>query len=201
MGLAYLHGQLQLLQDACRREQIVFSGLCIAELGNQFFRESVLGAEVSAKKVFEALGAAHTGFDINGRDGAVAVDLSRPLTPDCRGFGLVTNFGTSEHVEQSQYWCWRNIHNLCVSTGWMLHTIPEVGSWPRHGKWHYALPRLLTLAVACQYDVVIARRHEYTHHDGRVQNSVLLCFRKQYGTFPDEVTFQRIMFPEGEEWY
>lgn len=203
MGLAYLHGQLQLLQDTIRQERIVLSGLRIAELGNQFFRESVLGAEVPAKKVFEALGATHTSFDINGKNGAVALDLSRPLPGDQQrgAYDLVTNFGTSEHVADSQYQCWRNIHDLCAPGGLMLHAIPEVGSWPRHGMWHYTLPRVLAVAAAARYKLRITHVHEYTHTDGRKQNSLQLCFQKDGDQFPDEPTFQSIMFPEGEEWY
>jgi len=203
MGISTTHGQLQFFNDVCRQEQIVLAGLRMAELGNQQLRAAILGNEFPTKRLFKALGAHHVSFDINGQDGALPLDLSQPLpTKYHAAFDLVTNFGTSEHIEASQYWCWRNVHDLCRPNGWMMHTIPEIGSWPRHGKWHYAMDRCLRLARNCFYDVPINRRHEYTHHDGRRQDSLMLCFRKCLRVgFPTETTFQNIMFPEGEPHY
>lgn len=199
MGISRVHGGLQLLQDVIRQERIVLSGLRMAELGNQYFREDVLGCEVSAKLVFGAMGVDHVSFDLNGRDGAVALDLGKPLDPQhvCRG-QVVTNFGTSEHIEDSQYWCWRSIHELCTGDGLMLHAIPEVGSWPRHGKWHYTSARVSLFAEAAGYDSLILRGHPYTHPDGRKQHSILCCFRKGVGLFPEPAIFQKIMFPPGQ---
>jgi hypothetical protein len=200
MGISRLHGQAQLLQDVIRQERIVLSGLRMAELGNQYFREDVLGCEVSAKKVFEAMGVEHVSFDLNGQDGAFTIDLSRYL-PVFTPYDIVTNFGTSEHVKDSQYQCWDNIHNLCKAGGWMLHAIPEIGSWPEHGKWHYDLERLARLAAICTYHISLANHAEYTHPDGRKQNSLLLCFRKPTSCkslFPSELEFTALMFPPGK---
>jgi len=202
MGIACLHGQLQFLQDFMRQEKIVLSGLQIAELGNQYFRADSLGVDVSAKKVFRAMGANHWSFDINEKDGAHYLDLSKPIPEGMSSFDLVTNFGTSEHVEESQFQCWKNIHDLCRWDGHMIHTVPAVGHWPRHGTYHYTKERLCGLAMRCTYEIRMFRRHGYIHHDGRQQDSLLVCFQKRSSsTFPEAAEFQQIMFPEGEAHY
>lgn len=206
MGMCYLHGQLQLFQEACKLERIVFSGLRIAELGNQLVRESILGKghEIPAKRIFEMLGATHVSFDTNGKDGTLPLDLSKPLPEEHRGqYDLVTNFGTTEHVEESQYWAWRNIHELAAEGAVVLHTLPEVGAWPGHGKYHYKIRRVSNLARACRSDVLIARRFEYQEDWGkcRLKHTLLYALRQSLCPFVDEQTFQRIMFPEGEPWY
>ncbi|HUU46037.1 MAG TPA: hypothetical protein VM118_09905 [Acidobacteriota bacterium] len=202
MGIGELHGQLDLFNEICRQERIVLSGLRMAELGNQRIRAAILGEEFPAKRLFKALGVTHTSIDLNGQDGALPLDLSQPIPTHYHGcFDLVTDFGTAEHVETSQYRCWRNVHEMCRPGGWMLHTLPEIGSWPRHGRWHYALGRLLKLAWVCGYGIAAARRHEYTHHDGRLQNSLLVCFIRNLASFIDEAAFQTIMFPDGQPSY
>lgn len=208
MGLCYTHGQLQLWQDVCRDERIVLSGLKMAELGNQLVRGEILQRphrdDIAAKLIFEAMGVIHTSFDVNGKNGALKMDLSQPITEQHRNaYDMVTNFGTSEHVERSQYWVWRNIHDMCRAGGWMLHGIPEVGSWPNHGKWHYTMPRVLNLASACGYDTRISRRFEYKEAPplSRLKHCLMLCFRKGGGTFPQPDVFKDLMFPEGESWY
>ena len=209
MGIAKTNGQLRLLQDVIRQERIVLSGLRMAELGNQYFRDDVLGTEVSAKLVFEAMGVCHSSIDINGADGAEPFDLSEEL-PERWGnqFDVVTNFGTSEHVERSQYICWRNIHHICRLGGYMIHSLPEIGSWPRHGKWHYDLTRMIALATAWDVDnyeqlwrLCVAERHESVHDDGRLQHSLLFAFQKKSPAFVSEAFFQDIMFPPGEPHY
>jgi len=219
MGISTLHGQLGLLQEAIKQERLVLSGLRIAELGNQRVREDILGRghEIPAKVLYELFGAHHVSFDRNGKDGALPVDLSQPIPEEHRGeFDLLINFGTSEHVVAgavnvsprydpvlAQYWCWWNIDAMCAPGGRMLHQIPEVGAWPRHGQFHYTMPRVMALADACGYDVPIARRYEYQESWGarRLKHTLLLCFRKGAGTFPVHDMFASLMFPEGESWY
>jgi hypothetical protein len=207
MGMSDVHGQMALFREVCRQELVVISGLRIAELGNQMFRPKEFTPqkiEVPAKLIFTALGATHTSFDRNGRDGSEPCDLAEPLPVQYHGaFDVVTNFGTSEHVDRSQYWCWRNIHELCTTNGLMLHQIPEVGAWPGHGRWHYKLDRVLALARLCRYEMCVARRFEYQEDWGakRLKHTLLLCFRHCGGDFPGSEKFQQTMFPEGEPWY
>jgi len=51
---------------------------------------------------------------------------------------LMTNFGTSEHVEyeEGQYNCWKNMHNWLNINGIIIHEIPEIGSWKNHCRYY-----------------------------------------------------------------
>ena len=114
----------------------------MAELGNQKIlrydkkkkREINLGP---SKKYFSDLGVVHTSFDINGKDGATKINLSRPLPKKWFGkFDMVTNYGTTEHIEnQWQVFC--NIHNMLKVGGVSVHSIPLSGYWKEHCPYHY----------------------------------------------------------------
>lgn len=93
-------------------------GKSMLELGNQCILNSYCGKTFSpripfksGKEYYSRLGVAHTSFDLNGRDGAERVDLSRSLElPQRFGpFDFVTNSGTTEHVEpyEAQYTCFQ----------------------------------------------------------------------------------------------
>lgn len=51
---------------------------------------------------------------------------------------LITNFGTSEHVEyeEGQYNCWKNMHDWLNIDGIIIHEIPELGSWKNHCRYY-----------------------------------------------------------------
>lgn len=98
------------------------------ELGN---KRGTDGPGDTYKRHFEALGIRHVSVDWNGEDGALALDLRQPL--DLGLFDMVSNVGTSEHVDD-QVSCWRNI---VESAAWIIVSItPAPGNWPGHGL-HY----------------------------------------------------------------
>lgn len=112
-------------------------GESMLELGNK-----IKGTMVY-KDVFERLGFRHVSVDMSGRNGALKLDLRRPL--NLGTFDMVTNLGTSEHVSSSDYngqiECWRNIVGA-MHVGSVLVSIgPLKGAqkWARHGRW-YAQP-------------------------------------------------------------
>lgn len=114
----------------------------IIELGNQHFHtndarmDSHCGTHV-AKRWAESLGIEHVSIDTNGLDGALALDLSKPIY-GVEPADIVTNFGTSEHVGiEGQDQCFANIRDLCKPGGVMLHAIPLVGYWPGHSDVDY----------------------------------------------------------------
>lgn len=80
---------------------------------------------ILAKEYFEKLGFRHISIDIHGKNGAYPIDLCEPITDKywLGRFDILTNFGTSEHVE-NQYECWRNIHNLVKPQGFFIHIVP-----------------------------------------------------------------------------
>ena len=54
-----------------------------------------------ARSILRNPGVQHTSFDLNAKHGALPVDLAQPIgDPRWLGvFDIVTNSGTSEHVE------------------------------------------------------------------------------------------------------
>lgn len=101
------------------------------ELGN---KRGTDGPGDTYKGHFEALGIRHVSVDINGEDGALALDLREPL--GLGRFDMVTNVGTSEHVDD-QLPVWRNM--VDAADRFLVCITPRPGDWPGHGLF-YPLP-------------------------------------------------------------
>jgi len=183
--------QIILLQDSLLllKEQ-PFSGLRMLEFGNQYaFR---LGkVHVPAKLIFQWLGVKHTSIDINGKDGALKLDLGQPLPAEFTGFDVVTNFGCIEHIK-GHYQAWKNIHDACQIDGIMVHALPEEGSWLGHGRVVYQIDRVRRLAFACGYRVVILRLHKERKRKG-LRNLIHCCFQRTKAPFVSEQVFGDLM--------
>jgi len=82
------------------------------------------------KDHFESMGIKHLSIDWNGKDGALPLNLNTRLWSLLFPADVVTNFGTSEHVENQEI-VFENIHHL--SKKWMVHTVPFEGNWVGHG--------------------------------------------------------------------
>jgi hypothetical protein len=106
-------------------------GRRMAELGDQMLwdimSEKDDGRRVWAKDWFEAMGCHHYSIDIHGKNGSHPLDLSKSLNDPFwhDNFDIVTNVGTSEHVDD-QYQCWQNIHNLGRHGCVYIHIVPEI---------------------------------------------------------------------------
>jgi len=108
----------------------------VLDLGNQILRDSGPLRRTS-KQYFEALGAEHVSFDLNGLDGALQIDLCKPVPEEFWGrFDMVTNFGTSEHIED-QLQVFETIFQCCRVDGFMAHSLPLVGYWKGHSPYLY----------------------------------------------------------------
>lgn len=101
------------------------------ELGN---KKNTIG---TYKAYFRNLGIEHVSVDLNGSDGALPLDLQKPLGLG-RRFDCVTNFGTSEHVD-NQTECWRNIAEHAADVVVSTTPMPGGKDWSWHGRW-YPLP-------------------------------------------------------------
>lgn len=91
------------------------------------------------KPWFEALGFRHVSVDLNGNNGALPLDLTKPL--GLGTFNMVTNIGTSEHVSEDdwngQIECWRNIcYAMHVGSVLICDTPKGPKGWKEHGRWH-----------------------------------------------------------------
>jgi len=118
-------------------------GNTMLELGNKETRG------VTYKSLFESMGITHTSIDWNGLDGALNLDLREPI--NIGTFDMVTNIGTTEHVD-NQEGVWENIHNFIKVGGVFVSTTPA--NWPHHGLYH---PRMEFFEEFCKngYEIEI----------------------------------------------
>lgn len=108
----------------------------IAELGSQFVMEEEWGnyGPPYFRDVFNHLKI--TTFDYYPENGATVMDLSIPIPENYKNkFEIVTNFGTSEHV-QNQYNCWKNMFEMLKVGGILINEIPKKGNWEGHCKYY-----------------------------------------------------------------
>lgn len=103
-------------------------GTTMLELGNKKNPDGVY------KKYFESIGIEHISIDWNGQDGALKLDLRKPLDLN-QQFDMLTNFGTTEHVSD-QAAVWENIHNLIKIGGVLISMTPLEGDWWWHGEYY-----------------------------------------------------------------
>ena len=150
-------------------------GLQMCELGNQhiaettieFLKANGMPPFKTGKEYFLHVGFDHTSIDINGKDGALPIDLAKPIPDtvfDAR-FDIVTNFGVSEHV-LNQFECFKNIHNLCKTDGLIIHIVPHLsyknriiatGRILQHGNYNYTFDFFCDLANICEYTILDRR--------------------------------------------
>lgn len=147
-------------------------GKKMLELGDQTISAREIPEE-TGKAYFENRGVAHVSFDLNGENGSLRVDLSRPidrqyyfgLVSDARWisrFDIVTNAGTSEHVEplEAQYECFKSIHRCLRVGGVAIHIVPDVDELDKHGQWdghcnfYYSETFFQTLGEANDYRIL-----------------------------------------------
>jgi len=128
---------LQLRQQSPTQTKII-------ELGDQIIDESIrqeFGVTTGpvAKDYFTSLGYQHISIDINGKNRALQLDLSKEIKDSglLNQFDVLTNHGTTEHVEDSQYICWKNVHNLIKLGGFIISFVPSLEFYKEHCPWFY----------------------------------------------------------------
>ena len=85
------------------------------------------------KQWFTELGFRHVSVDINGQDGALPLDLTQPI--NLGTFDMVTNIGTSEHVDVQEP-VWRNMFEALDVGSVLIAATPLIGDWEWHGRWY-----------------------------------------------------------------
>lgn len=134
-------------EEQLRLLNLEYKGLEWCELGDQLFETT------PAKKIYEAQGVSHTSIDLNGRNGALPLDLSFDITETLKKkFDVITNYGTTEHVSD-QYEVFRNVHNLCKVGGVMIHGVPLLKNWKSHCQYYYSVGFFEELASKCKYEI------------------------------------------------
>lgn len=172
----------------------------MCELGNQQISVDGINYEI-AKQYFESLGIRHISIDLNGEDGALVLDLSKPIhNKELLGrFDVVTNFGTSEHVK-NQYHCFRNIHNFTRKGGLCLHAIPKIGHWIDHCEYYYDPSFFKKLAELCNYSIV----KEATFSESPDTDTELVCaalIKSENSEFIDRETFDTLPIQQKKHSY
>ena len=138
----------------CKAIGRTFDGLKICELGDQRMKWHPL---LTGKKYLIEKGVAeHISIDWNGRNGALKRNLAQPINEWKNYFDMVTNYGTTEHVNGGQYESFENIHNFTKVGGVMVHSIPLVGYWQTHCKYHYESDFFDMLATLNKYECVLS---------------------------------------------
>jgi hypothetical protein len=176
-----------------------FGDQCFVEMEDQQLNGS------ACKDYYHSAGVElYLAFDLSGRNGSFKIDLCKDhsFMPQ---FDIVTNYGTIEHVN-NQYHALKNMHDLCVSGGIMLHTLPVFGHWPGHGRYYYSLPFAYQLAERARYHVLdIAQAPCYGQGRGSDRGNcdlILAALQKQDEAFISTEVFQTLpLFDSGELTY
>lgn len=193
---------MKFLSSSLKSAGFGMKGLKMCELGNQRFKEHIKGitgrsksrpkklSTKKAKTYFVKRGVEHTSIDINGRDGALSIDLSKPISGEMLGsFDVLTNFGTSEHVS-NQYECFKNIHNLVREGGIAVHLVPRKGSWKGHGLYSYAPQTFLQIGSYSGYKCLL--RHIVRWKNDPRCKLVAVCLLKGGHNFMSREKFDGI---------
>jgi hypothetical protein len=137
----------------------------VTELGSQNLYHSDYPSAPYAKMWYEERGFLYECIDLNGENNALRYDLSQPFAPPDDKRGLITDFGTSEHVGNGKhepkafYNCWLNKHNLCAVGGLIVSENPKTGNWPKHGFNYYTEEFYHGLAKANGYEILEIGEH------------------------------------------
>jgi hypothetical protein len=136
------------------------SGKRMLELGNQRLQDARF-SEKTGKEYFTNRGVHHISVDLNGEDEAIPLDLTKPeqFLRWKDYFDIITNAGTSEHVEpkQAQYNCFLIVHNCLSIGGIAIHIVPdkkeliEKGCWKEHCNNYYSTDFFHMLATNNNY--------------------------------------------------
>ena len=124
-----------------------YSGLVWCEYGNQDYENK------PAKENYENNGVNHTSIDLNGKHGSLPLDLGSPITVFDDKFDVITNYGTSEHIN-NQYYAFKNMHDMCKINGLMIHVVPAINNWKDHCRYYYSVDFFEELAKKCNYKII-----------------------------------------------
>jgi len=163
-----------------------YRGLKWCELGNQRNYENRV-----AKEIYENYGVQHVSIDLNGKDGALPIDLGQPVPfIFINQFDVITNYGTIEHVND-QFQAFKNMHEMCKEGGIMINVFPLMGNWPKHCRYYYSEKFVNGLANATGYCIF-----KYTILDESFykapRNVIAMTYIKQKNMFITKEEFNRI---------
>lgn len=85
------------------------------------------------KDYFRLYGIEHFSYDLIPHQEAEFLDLRNPIPQELEGkFDVVTDYGTTEHVDGDFYQANKNIHNMVKVGGLVIRETPLTGHWIGH---------------------------------------------------------------------
>lgn len=131
-------------------------GVNMLELGCQnVYADGYANMTTSLQEFPHRFGVIMESWDILGCQNAKKVDLRQPVEPEYYNrFDVVTDFGTTEHIEGNYYQARKNIHDVCKVGGLMIHETPLTGHWHGHGFNYLTFDFYAQLALAMDYTIV-----------------------------------------------
>lgn len=167
---------IKFLNQVLDRTGTLMSRYDMLELGNQWLRPSVNLGSVSAANLWKLFFRSHVSMDINGKDGAIAVDLSKPVAVEyVARFDVITNFGFTEHVSD-QYEVFNNIHYMCRHRGIVINESPGVnGNDWENCPYRYTSQFYLKMAEICGYEVIFVEDGMHEHRKGAERVRAAYC--------------------------
>lgn len=185
-----LEGLVDLIEKARIIIGMDYDKIRMCELGDQRMKWNRFGTGkkyFQDKKIME-----HISLDVNGKNGALRVDLTKPITQWNKYFDMTTDYGTIEHVSD-QYNVFKNVHNITRSGGVIIHTLPQIGHWELHCNFHYDFSFFNELSNKCNYDVKLM---EARYIPGKIRRSgnLVCCIlvKKDSSEFLNEIEFSEI---------
>lgn len=173
-------------------------GKTILEMGNKGNENGVYKTDY-----LEAGAKSYHCVDINGKDGAIAIDLRSESSADkireatgIDSFDIITNFGMSEHipVQRTFYKC---VHNLSRVGTQIVHWTPVARKFKGHGYqgsiWHAEKSFFDALARWNGYAFEIGQ----SIYDKRVLNCRLVVEKKEDFVWKEEFN---LLFWYNELW-
>ena len=162
---------IDLVDIALKSMNKTYKDVKMCELGNQHCdipNENKIGKYLMLDRGVSE----HVTIDINGEDGAERYDMEKPLSKWNKYFDIVTNYGSTEHMEE-QFQVFKNIHNMVKSGGAVVHVVPNIGDWPCHCPVYYDLNFFQQLAILNQYETIYGKLR--TIGKGKLERRLLCC--------------------------
>lgn len=170
-------------------------GLRVCDLGNQ---HSGWQFNACVKHVMKWLGYDHVSIDINGLDDSLALDLSKPLPIELLGtFDLVTNAGTTEHVNTTvdfvdQWQAFKSVHDLARKDNAVFpHVIPNEDGRHAACRYVYRDGFLSALAKVCNYEII----YQYPSKTDKNHLVAMLKKHPMSKEFPGLSEFMELVVP------
>jgi hypothetical protein len=131
-------------------------GVKMLELGCQnIYVQGYSPTTTSLEQFPKEFGVDMETWDILGCQNSKVVDLRKAVPKsEHLKYDVVTDFGTTEHVDGKYYQARKNIHDVCRVGGLMIHETPLTGHWIGHGHNYLTTNFYNQLANAMKYEVL-----------------------------------------------